>query len=119
MLKSAFVGLVGALAIGALVWPSERELCSLGHPTKRPPVTYAGLRPRNGFQRDHFIPLCLRGPDTKENVWYQPLDEAAEKDLEEWTLCEAMCRGEISLTQAVAQIRQHWTMTTPSGSPQL
>jgi hypothetical protein len=77
--------------------PSVIELCIDGHPRKRDPnVTYAGLPPKHGYQRDHKIPLCAGGPDTADNVEYEPLDEAKFKDHYEWSMCEKMCRGEIT-----------------------
>ena len=69
-------------------------------------VTYGGLRPRYGFQRDHVIPLCLGGPDARENVQYQPWPEARAKDRLEWSVCEAFCRGEISLEAARAMFQK-------------
>jgi hypothetical protein len=80
-----------------LVAPSIEELCIDGHPRKRHPyVTYSGLPPKHGYQRDHKIPLCAGGPDTADNVEYEPLVEAKIKDHYEWSMCEAMCRGEVS-----------------------
>lgn len=76
-------------------------LCINGHPAKRlPNISYAGLPPRHGYQRDHIIPLCLGGPDTRDNLQYQPLDQAYAKDQLERQACEQYCRGEITLDQA-------------------
>jgi len=81
------------------------DLCVNGHPSLRQAgVTYyGGLPPKAGYQRDHRIPLCLGGADTRENVWYQPLDEARAKDAREWAACEAYCAGRITLEQARRQ----------------
>jgi hypothetical protein len=79
------------------VAPGIEELCVDGHPRKRrPDVTYAGLPPKHGYQRDHKIPLCAGGPDTADNVEYEQLEEALAKDHYEWSMCEAMCRGKVS-----------------------
>jgi|HubBroStandDraft_2_1064218.scaffolds.fasta_scaffold214691_2 hypothetical protein len=86
------------LAIGIAC---AQPLCINGHPAQRSgDVTYAGLPPRHGFQRDHRLPLCLGGADDASNVWYQPLAEAKAKDALEWQACEQYCRGEITLDQA-------------------
>ncbi len=76
-------------------------LCINNHPAPRSPdVSYAGLVARHGYQRDHIIPLCLGGPDTKDNLRYQSIEQAHIKDALEWQACEAYCRGEISLKDA-------------------
>jgi hypothetical protein len=99
--------IAGGLMIGACMWAahlqsqSDPALCADGHPAKRrPDVTYGGLAPRHGYQRDHRISLCLGGPDTRANVWYQPLAEAHEKDRVEHWLCEQVCAGTMELTEA-------------------
>jgi hypothetical protein len=116
--QSAFAGLVVLGAVIALLAipepparPAEHSnaLCENGRPAKRSPyITYGGLLARSGFQRDHHIPLCLGGTDTISNVRYQPLASAKMKDREEWELCEAVCRGDVSLDAAVQQIMEDW-----------
>ncbi len=54
-------------------------------------VTYGGLAPRAGFERDHRVPLCLGGSDTRDNVWYEPITEASEKDAAERNACRHAC----------------------------
>lgn len=56
-------------------------------------LTYGGLAPRRGFERDHRVPLCLGGLDTRENVWYEPWPEYAEKNEVERHVCVALCHG--------------------------
>jgi hypothetical protein len=70
-----------------------------------PDVTYAGLPPRHGFQRDHIIPLCLGGADTAGNVVYESLAEARRKDEWEHRLCRATCAGWVTQTDAVVFFR--------------
>ena len=84
------------------------HLCVNGHPAHRAPTTYAGLPPIPGYQRDHRIPRCLGGADSRENVWYQPLPEAHRKDALERQACEAYCRGALSLDQARDLIRKEF-----------
>jgi hypothetical protein len=97
-LAATIVGLSLAFAEGRLC---AQPLCINGHPIPRShSITYAGLSPRHGFQRDHRVPLCLGGADDASNVWYQPIAEAEIKDRLEWATCEAYCRGDISLEQA-------------------
>jgi hypothetical protein len=88
---------VAAVAIAYAVGGQAGPLCVDGHPAaRRAGVTYGGLLARHGYQRDHLWPLCAGGPDTRSNVWYEPLAEAHRKDALEWRECEAMCRGEVS-----------------------
>jgi hypothetical protein len=84
-------------------------LCVNGHPAPRPThLAYGGLAPRVGYERDHYIPLCLGGADAPANVRYQAYPEAYTKDEEEKRLCEAMCAGRMSLSAAVAQLKKDW-----------
>jgi hypothetical protein len=103
---------VGFMLTALAAWATlgqERVLCSGGYPAHRAAnVSYGGLPVRHGFQRDHHIPLCLGGADELGNVRYQPLAEAKVKDREEWELCEAVCRGDVSLEAAVQQIMEDW-----------
>lgn len=81
------------------------SLCVDGHPRKRLPncppsvvdpgvcISYGGLEPRPGYERDHIVPLCAGGPDTPDNMQYQPLAEARKKDVLERRMCEELCRG--------------------------
>lgn len=85
-------------------------------------ITYGGLRPRRGYERDHFIPLCLLGedvaardpsrppgPDNPGNVWYQPFPDANDKDANEDGLCRDYRRGEVSLPDAWQELRERWS----------
>jgi len=54
-------------------------------------VTYGGLTPQHGYERDHIVPLCLGGPDTADNVRYEPLSEAYVKDGAERNACRYAC----------------------------
>ena len=110
MVKGVLCVLAFAVALCAgRVDAAQRHLCINGHPTPRDPgVTYGGLQPRHGFERDHIIPLCLGGPDTPENVQYQPLAEAIRKDIDERRLCEAYCHGDISLQDAIDELSRKW-----------
>jgi len=84
-------------ALGAL----PEELCIAGRPAMRSGhVTYAGLEPRPGYERDHCIPLGLGGADDASNVWYQPLDEARRKDVVEHRKIKAYCRGSTTRDEA-------------------
>jgi hypothetical protein len=84
---------------------AERLLCINGHPAPRPHgVTYGGLPPRHGYERDHCLPLGLGGRDVPSNVWYQRLPEAHRKDHIEDYYIEAYCRGDITLAEARAHL---------------
>lgn len=64
------------------------------------------------YQMDHLIPLSLGGsPTDAKNIWPQPLISkwsARKKDYLEGILHEKVCKGEISLSQAQEEIRNHW-----------
>jgi hypothetical protein len=84
-------------------------LCIGGHPAPRShSVTYGGLHTRPGYERDHIIPLCLGGTDTRDNLQYQPTHEARAKDVRERHACEAYCRGDVSLDAARAQFHREY-----------
>ena len=85
-------------------------------------ITYGNLRPRRGYERDHFIPLCLLGidvaardptrppgPDNPGNVWYQPYPQAHWKDDDEDGLCDEYRHGKIPLEQARRVLREKWS----------
>lgn len=113
---SFVAGLALAFGAAATLLPAQQRapdpvgrLCVNGRPAPRAAgVTYGGLPPRLGYQRDHRQPLCLGGADDAANVRYQPLDEALAKDKDEQRACEAYCRGEISLEAARLWLAGRW-----------
>ena len=85
-------------------------------------ITYGNLRPRRGYERDHFISLCLLGqdvaarnptrppgPDNPGNVWYQPYPQARQKDGDEDRLCDEYRHGKISLERARHILMERWS----------
>jgi hypothetical protein len=74
---------------------------------KREVATRYGLPwPTRGYVYDHLIPRELGGADVVDNLWPQPRSEAKHiKDPEENRLHRAVCRSEISLEDAQAQMR--------------
>lgn len=85
----------------AFVVAISSPLCVDGHPAHREAhVTYGGLLPRHGYERDHVIPLCLGGPDERSNVQYQPWPDYYMKDRREWAACQMYCAGIMSLEAA-------------------
>lgn len=102
-MKSAILALGLLAACGPA--QSEKALCVDGHPRHRASyVSYGGLPPRHGFERDHIVPLCLGGADSRDNVQYQPWPDASIKDRREWAACEAFCRGQLSMERARAYV---------------
>jgi hypothetical protein len=84
-------------------------LCINGHPAPRVAhPTYGGLPLVHGYERDHVVPLCLGGSDTRDNVRYQPLAIARVKDVDERAACRAYCSGKMSLEEAVQWLVQRW-----------
>jgi hypothetical protein len=112
--------LIPLAIMGVNYLPHSEPLCINGHPAPRQPTTYAGLPTADigdqahpwctatGCERDHIIPRCLGGPDTRDNIQYQPWPEAHQKDARERQACEAFCRGDITPDQARSQFHREW-----------
>jgi hypothetical protein len=86
-------------------------LCINGHPApRRPDVTYGGLAPRHGFERDHICPLGLGCPDILDNLQYQPYPDYVAKDEEERKAEEYYCRNPSTqlLDQLRSQFKREW-----------
>jgi len=63
------------------------------------------------YEIDHLISLELGGSNDRENLWPQPYQatwNAHQKDHLEDRLHALVCRGEISLSQAQAEISTNW-----------
>ena len=100
--------------------PAAAPLCVDGHPAKRrPDITYGGKTALHGYERDHWMPLELGGPDTPENVKYQRCalvgahgrcltGPAAEKNDDEHIAGATMCAGEWSQTFAQQWLAARW-----------
>ncbi len=93
--------------------------------TIRPPANYTnklkkrqlreyGYDDRNPkhYEEDHLIPLSIGGnPRDPKNLWPEPRNSewnAAKKDDLEFTLYRMVCRNEISLKDAQAEIASNW-----------
>lgn len=61
---------------------------------------------RGEFVFDHKIPRQLAGADVVANLWLQPRAEARAKDVIENRLHRQVCRGELTLSSAQAQMRR-------------
>lgn len=62
------------------------------------------LKRRNGFTRDHIVPIELGGSSDPENIQYQTKAEARRKDKLESALHKAVCSGTLSLPEAQARM---------------
>ena len=84
-------------------------------------IAYGNLPHRRGYERDHFISLCLLGedvaardptrppgPDNPGNVWFQPYPQARLKNGNEDMLCDEYRHGKITLEQAWRILRDRW-----------
>jgi hypothetical protein len=109
-LRAALCLLVLGACLDTVTGPaSAQSLCIDGHPAhRRPNVTYGGLPPMHGWQRDHCESLSLGGADDASNVRYQPLAEARVKDADERTAIENYCAGLWTLAQARAWLAGRW-----------
>jgi hypothetical protein len=104
----------------------HQTVCIKGY-TKmiRPPANYTnklkkrqlreyGYNDRNPkhYEEDHLIPLSIGGnPRDPRNLWPEPRNSewsAAKKDDLEFTLYRMVCKNEISLKDAQAEIASNW-----------
>lgn len=84
-----FLTVVLALLIGASAWPAERSRAVRAEFQRQNPCPANGQRrgPCPGYVVDHVIPLCAGGPDRLENLQWQPVLRAKEKDRQERRQC--------------------------------
>src|SRR4051812_17735754 len=117
--------IVLALMLGVIDPSCTKEKVCQDRYTKtvRPPARYTNaLKERqitNGMsdclspsecEEDHFIPLELCGCATcVENLWPQPWPEARKKDADETRLHRSVCKGEMTLEAAQAELRRKWS----------
>lgn len=64
--------------------------------------------PGPGWEIDHRVPRDLGGADEIRNLWPQPIKEARKKDGLEFSIRNAVCRGEMSLVEAQAIFLGDW-----------
>ncbi len=88
-LSIATFGCIAAVAEDQLT--DEAVVGAMCRPHRPAHVTYGGLTPMHGYERDHRVPLCLGGADTRGNVFYEPLEEALVKDRAERNACRYVC----------------------------
>ncbi len=102
-LSIAAFGCIAATAEDQLT--DETVVGAMCRPHRPAHVAYGGLTPMPGYQRDHWIPLCLGGPDARDanenpmapprlgNVWYEPWPEWKEKDKADDRACRLICHA--------------------------
>jgi hypothetical protein len=77
-----------------------------------------GIQDPWDYELNHFIPLCLGGPDMSEgNLWLEKRQEAVEKDKDEQRLCEAVCASRMTQDEAIQEIRAKWLIARLNGLP--
>lgn len=115
------------LAASVISISYAQPLCIHGHPAPRSHhVTYAGLAPRHGFQRDHLRSLGLGGLDVADNVRYQRCDRtgsygrcesgpAALKDADEHMAEEKVCSGRWAVEDAISWLAGRWPVDAAHG----
>lgn len=103
--------LIGAILLSASAWAAEphgavattsvAEVCAYvdGQSySKRHRLVHR--HGRAGYELDHIIPICSGGADTEDNLQWQPLAEAHEKDRVEAYACREVCAGRLPLETA-------------------
>lgn len=61
---------------------------------------------RMDFKIDHYIPLCMGGSNTDENLWPQHKSVYQHTDPIEPVLCELMASGQLVQAKAISIIRR-------------
>jgi len=104
--KSSSFGFALAVTTGLVLASSAPVAAEVCHPTPRGP---SPLPYRQGFERDHIVPLCLGGADDPSNMEYQVWSEARAKDRLEATVCRMVCdQGSMDLRWAQNAFRSDW-----------
>jgi len=62
--------------------------------------------PRNKFKIDHFIPLCMGGSNSEQNLWPQHESIYQQTDELEFVLCQKMSQGDLKQSDAVDLIKR-------------
>lgn len=60
---------------------------------------------RTEFKIDHYIPLCMGGANTVENLWPQHSSIYRTTDSLEVLLCAAMAAGKLSQSSAIEKLK--------------
>ena len=60
---------------------------------------------RTEFKIDHYIPLCMGGANSIDNLWPQHSSVYKITDALEETLCEAMANGKIKQVEAIEKLK--------------
>jgi hypothetical protein len=60
---------------------------------------------RTEFKIDHYIPLCMGGANSIDNLWPQHSSIYEVTDSLEKTLCEAMSEGKMSQAKAIEEVK--------------
>ncbi len=90
---------------------SPQEIVNTGR------TTYAGMPPKAGFQRNDIVPVSLGGANTsKENIQYQPANEAAYRDKIEQYYAGQVKTGRIATDAARVKVLD-WQNTEIPGQP--
>jgi hypothetical protein len=64
-----------------------------------------GLVRGQDFKMDHYIPLCMGGANSIQNLWPQHLSISVQTDRIEEGLCELMGEGEMKQVEAIRVIK--------------
>jgi hypothetical protein len=127
MIRSLALAAGLATALAGACNAQDHPLCIHGHPAPRAPgITFGGLPPKHGYQRDHWWSLGLGGPDTVANVQYQRCDltglygrceagPAAVKDADEHEAEENMCSGRWLPDYARQWLAARWPIDAAHG----
>ncbi len=116
--------IVAALVVDGAIDPNctVQKICVPGYTaTIRPKVSYTDklkiqqMKEHNlagdpsSYEEDHFISLELCGsPTSPDNLWPEPWPEARKKDVDETHLHHMVCKGQINLQYAQAELRRKW-----------
>lgn len=61
--------------------------------------------PRGQFKIDHYVPLCMGGANSQNNLWPQHESVYTITDPMEGRFCELLAKAQIKQSEAIAQIK--------------
>ncbi len=90
-------------------YPAKMARCNrnIGHNEKQLIAQNYGNIPEakwNGYEFDHYLPLCAGGSNDIKNLWPQPLSEASQKDKLEVQICTALRAGVMTQAEALQKV---------------
>jgi hypothetical protein len=110
---------------GSVLAVNAQQVCAPGYAKtvmavpedeKRQVLAEYGLATAAGYVIDHLVSSELGGSNDLDNLWPEQPVEASRKDAVDSALYLAVCKGQMSLTDAQEQIATWWTAPSYPGT---